>query len=286
MIEFAYRIIEYCLPFEWVHYDFMKNALLATCLITPLFALIGTMVINNRMAFFSDVLGHSALTGIAIGVIIGLANPLSALIAFAILLAIAFTVFKHITHASSDTVLGVFLATTVALGVVILSRGGGFSKFTVYLIGDILAVTPAQLKLLLLLLAVTVCYWLAAGNAMSLLCVNPSLARSRGLPIILIEISFAVLLAVVVSSSVQMLGILIINSLLILPAAAARNVATSMRSYTVWAIGISIVSGLIGLIFSYYWGTASGATIVLSAAVCYGGTAIWSYGRQHIRSLG
>jgi zinc transport system permease protein len=286
MIECAHRVIEYCLPFEWVRYDFMKNALLATCLITPLFALLGTMVIGNRMAFFSDVLGHSALTGIAIGVILGLVNPLPAMIAFAILLAIGFSVLKQITRASPDTVLGVFLAATVALGVVILSRGGGFSKFTVYLIGDILAVTPAQMKLLLLLLALAVCYWLAAGNAMSLLCVNPSLARSRGLPVVLIEISFAALLAVVVSSSIRMLGILIINSLLILPAAAARNVATSMRSYTAWAIGISIASGLIGLIFSYYWGTASGATIVLCAAACYCGTAIWSYGRRHLRRRG
>ena len=283
MIECAYRLIEHCLPFEWARYDFMKNALLATCLVTPLFALLGTMVISNRMAFFSDVLGQSALAGIAIGVIIGLANPLSAMIAFAIFIAIAFTILKNITRAAPDTVLGVFMAVTVALGVVILSRGGGFSKFTVYLIGDILAVTPAQLKLLLLLLAVVVCYWLAAGNAMSLICVNPSLARSRGLPVILIEISFAALLAVVVSSSVQMLGILIINSLLILPAAAARNVATSMRSYTAWAIGISIASGLIGLLLSYYWGTASGATIVLCAAVWYCAIAIWSYGRRNIR---
>lgn len=283
MTELAYRLIEYCIPFEWVRYDFMKNALLAACLVTPLFALLGTMVISNRMAFFSDVLGHSALTGIAIGVLLGLMNPLSAMIAFAILIAIAFTIFKNITRASPDTVLGVFMAVTVALGVVILSRGGGFSKYTVYLIGDILAVTPVQLKSLLLLFAVVACYWIIAGNAMALLCVNPSLARSRGLPVILIELSFAALLAVVVASTVQLLGILIINSLLILPAAAARNVATSMRSYTAWALGISVASGITGIIFSYYLGTASGATIVLCAAAWYCGTAIWSYGRRNIR---
>lgn len=275
--------MEYCLPFEWVRYDFMKNALLAACLVTPLFALLGTMVISNRMAFFSDVLGHSALTGIAVGVLLGLGNPLSAMIAFAILIAVAFTVFKNVTHASADTVLGVFMAVTVALGVVILSRGGGFAKYTVYLIGDILAVTPAQLTLLLLLFALVACYWFVAGNAMALLCVNSSLARSRGLPVILIDVSFAVLLAVVVASSVQLLGILIINSLLILPAAGGRNMATSMRSYTVWAIGISIASGITGLLVSYYWGTASGATIVLCAATCYLGTAIWGYYRRKVR---
>jgi len=283
MAEFAYRAMEYCLPFEWVRYDFMKNALLAVFLVTPLFALLGTMVISNRMAFFSDVLGHSALTGIAIGVILGFANPLSAMIVFALLIAIAFTIFKNITRASPDTVLGVFMAVTVALGVVILSRGGGFAKYTVFLIGDILAVTPAQLKLLLLLFAVVVCYWFAAGNAMALLCVNSSLARSRGMPVTLIDISFAALLAVVVAFSVQLLGILIINSLLILPAAAARNVATSMRSYTAWAIGISLASGITGLLISYYWGTASGATIVLCAAICYCGTSLRGYARRNMQ---
>jgi len=275
MLELVYRAMEQCLPFEWARYDFMKNALLASLIVAPLFALLGTMVISNRMAFFSDVLGHSALTGIAIGVLIGLKSPLSSMIIFAVAIAVFFTVFKNATRASPDTVLGVFMATTVALGIVILSRGGGFAKYTVYLIGDILAAPPGQLALPAFLFILVVCYWIIAGNAMALLCVNPSLARSRGLPVTLMETSFAVLLALVVASSIRLLGILIINSLLILPAAAARNVATSMRSYTAWAVGISLASGITGLLASYYLGTASGATIVLCAALFYCGTTLW-----------
>ena len=132
-MEILYKAIESMLPFTWAKYDFMKNALLAVILITPVFALIGTMVISKHMAFFSDVLGHSALTGVAIGVILGLGDPTVSMVALGVLLAIAVVIFKGTTQAASDTVLGVFFAMVVALGIVILSRGGGFTKYTSYL---------------------------------------------------------------------------------------------------------------------------------------------------------
>jgi len=155
----------------------------------------------------------------------------------------------------------------------ILSRGGGFARFSSYLIGDILAVTPQQITFLGLLLVLVVAYWFLAGNALVLVGISPTLARSRNVPAFLIETSFTLLLAVVVIFSIRLVGILIINSLLILPAAAARNLASDMRGYTLWTLGISFVCGFAGLIASYYWGTAAGATIVLFAAACYAAAA-------------
>lgn len=253
----------------WAKYDFMKNALLAVVLITPVFALIGTMVINKHMAFFSDVLGHSALTGVAIGVVLGLNDPTISMVALGVLLAVTVVAFKATTQAALDTVLGVFFAMSVAVGIVILSRGGGFAKYTAYLIGDILAVTPAHLLILAVIAVIVVLYWLAFGNRLTLVSVNSSLASSRGINVFFIEASFAILVALVVTLSIRLVGILIINSLLILPAAAARNVARDTRSYTMWAVAISLLSGITGLIVSYYWGTASGATIVIFAAILY-----------------
>ena len=145
MIDTFYKLIESVLPFAWAKYDFMKNALVAVILITPVFALIGTTVISKHMAFFSDVLGHSALTGIAVGIILGLNDPTVSMVGLAILLAVTVVIFKGTTQGSSDTVLGVLFAMVVALGIVILSRGGGFAKYTTYLIGDILAITPKQI---------------------------------------------------------------------------------------------------------------------------------------------
>lgn len=273
LIDLWYRLID-MLPFSWTHYAFMKNALLAVLLATPCFALLGTMVVNNRMAFFTDVLGHSALAGIAIGVLLGFHDPTFPMIAVAVVLAVAINLLKNITRASLDTVLGVIYAFFVALGIVILSRQGGFIKYTSYLIGDILVVSPRQISWFFLIAIVVLVYWYLAGNAMILTSVNTSLARSRAINTFIVETSFTILLALVVIVSIRLVGILIINSLLILPAAASRNLARTFHAYTAWAVIISILSGIAGLIVSYYWGTASGATIVLFAAACYGISAL------------
>ncbi|MFA5275748.1 MAG: metal ABC transporter permease [Candidatus Omnitrophota bacterium] len=275
IINLWYKLLD-MLPFSWTHYIFMKNALLAVLLITPCFALLGTMVVNNRMAFFTDVLGHSALTGIALGVLLGFYDPTLPMIILAVVLAVSINLLKNVTRASIDTILGVFMAFMVALGIVILSRRGGFVKYTNYLIGDILAVSPQQIVLFFIVAAVVLAYWYAAGNALMLTSVNPSLARSRAVNTFFIETSFAILLALVVMVSIRLAGILIINSLLVLPAAASRNLARNMHTYTKWAIVISILSGVTGLIASYYWGTSSGATIVLFACVCYAISALFA----------
>ena len=273
IINLCYRLLD-MFPFSWTHYVFMKNAFLAVLLVTPLFAILGTMVVNNRMAFFTDVLGHSALTGIAIGVLLGFHDPTLPMICLAVVLVIAINLLKDTTKASVDTVLGVLMAFIVALGIVILSRQGGFVKYTSYLIGDILAVTPQQIAWFFVIAVVVLGYWYAAGNAMILTSVNSSLARSRRINTFLVETSFTILLALVVIVSIRLVGILIINSLLILPAAASRNIARNIHTYTAWAVIISIFSGITGLIVSYYWGTASGATIVLFASGCYGISAL------------
>jgi len=268
LVEAWYRLMD-SLPFSWTHYAFMNNALLAVILVTPLFALLGTLVVNNRMVFFTDVLGHSALTGIAIGVLLGFLDPTLPMIALAVVLAVGINLLKRAVNAEMDTILGVIFAFVVALGIVILSRQGGFVKYTTYLIGDILAVTPRQIAWFLVIAIVVLIYWYKAGNVIILTSVNPSLARSRAVNTFLIETSFTVILAVVVIVSIRLVGILIINSLLVLPAAASRNFTRNMSSYTAWAVVISLFSGIAGLITSYYWGTASGATIALFAAACY-----------------
>ena len=279
LIDFWYKLVN-TLPFEWAHYVFMENALLAVLLVTPLFALMGTMVVSNRMVFFTDVLGHSALTGIAIGVLLGFQDPVLPMLLLAVLLSVGVNLLKNMTRASMDTVLGVLFAFIVALGIVILSRRGGFAKYTGYLIGDILTVTPAQIGWLLAIAAAVMVYWLAAGNAMIFTSISSSLARSRKVNTFWVETSFTLLLALVVILSIRLAGILIINSLLVLPAAAARNISRNMRAYTAWAVLISLFSGISGLIVSFYWGTASGATIVLFAAACYSVSALFGAGRN------
>lgn len=224
------------------------------------------------MAFFSDTIGHAALTGIAIGVLLGFQDPLWVMVLFSVFLALGISVLKTTTDASTDTIIGAVSATMVALGIVILSRGGGFNKFTRFLVGDLLSITPNELLLLVFTLAGVILLWGVMFNKFLLVSVNPSFALSRGIPVRLVDTLFCIATAVIVTISIQWVGILIINSFLILPAAAARNISRNMRQYHVISLLITLISGIAGLLMSYYWSTATGATIVLLTSLFYLGT--------------
>ena len=268
-METLYAVMETLLPFEWLSYTFMKNALLAMLLITPLFGLLGTMAVDNKMAFFSDALGHSVLTGIAIGVVLGWENQMAAMLLFGILWAALITFVKHNSKMSADTIISVFSSTSIALGLVVLSRGGSFAKYSSVLVGDILSVTQADLAwLLLALIAAAVC-WLLLFNPLMITSVNSPLARSRGVRSRLTEYAFTVLVAVAVMVSIRWVGVMLINSLLILPAAASRNVARNAAGYMRLSVLIAVVCGVCGLVLSYYLDTSAGAAVVLLCALVY-----------------
>lgn len=269
MLDWWYQLVDALLPFQWAQHLFMKNALLAVLLATPLFGLLGTMVVGGRMAFFSDSLGHGAFTGIALGSLMGVVSPLWAASAFSVIFAVTITLIKNKTRASADTVIGVFSSTAVALGLVIMSLGGGFNKFSGYLIGDILSITPLEIALLAGLLAAVLALWAALYNRLLLTGINQALAASRGVNTLAAEMLFTSAVAIVVTVTIQWVGLLIINSLLVLPAAAARNVSGNTRRYHFISVLIAWTSGVAGLIVSYYAGTAAGATIVLVAAGLY-----------------
>ena len=276
-MSFLYSLIDTLLPFEWTEFAFMKNALLAILLITPLFGLVGTMIVNNRMSFFSDALGHSALTGIAIGVLMGIDNYFISMLGFALLFALCISAVMGSGASSADTVIGVFSSTGLALGIVLLSATGGFAKYSGYLIGDILTIQPEELILLAALLCLTVVLWIFFFNKFLLASLNPDLAASKNIRVEVLQRIFVVLIALIVTRCIKWVGILIINSLLVLPAASVRNLSGSMRSYHRWSVAISLFSGVTGLILSYYLGTAAGGTIVLVAAVIF--FASFVYGR-------
>ena len=267
-MEMIYNFME-MLPVSMFAYDFMKNAFLASILIAPLFALLGTMAVNNKMAFFSDALGHSAFTGIGLGVLLGMEDPLLAMLAFGIFLGLVITKVKSANMVSSDTVISVFSSAAMALGIVILSASGGFAKYSSYLIGDILTVGRKDLLTITIVLVVAYVLWAMLYNQLLLLSINRSLAASRGVKVMLVENIFVMMVAVAVMVSIRWVGILMINSLLILPAAAARNITTTARSYHWTATVFGLVASVVGLGISYTFGTSAGATMVLTAAVLF-----------------
>lgn len=271
------------LPFEWAQFAFMRTALLAVLIASPLFALMGTLVVNNRMAFFSDAIGHASLTGIGIGVLLGMADPLWALVGFALILGGGIILMQRFTRASMDTVISLSMSFSVALGVVLLSRGGSFNKFGNYLIGDLLSITPDDLVQLLATSAVVGGGILAGYNRILFTGLNESLARSRGMNPWWTQMLFCAAIVMVVTMNLSWVGILIINSMLIVPAAGARNIARNARQYVAYAVAIALAAGVAGLIASYYANTATGASIVLAAMACYAATLLVKAARNGLR---
>ena len=268
-MEMIYALLGTLLPFEWMDHTFMKNAFLAVLLVTPLFGLLSTMVVSNRMAFFSDSLGHGAFTGIAIGVLLGAVSPLLSLVLFSVVFSLLITYIKSKSSASTDTVIGVFSSTAIALGLMMMSYGGGFNKFSSYLIGDLLSIAPQDIFALAGVFVFVLAAWAFIFNPLLVLSINPSFARSRGIPSLLVEGLFASILAVIVAISIQWVGLLIINSMLVLPAAAARNVTNDVKGYHLVSVLIALFSGFAGLILAYYFNMAAGATVVVISAVLF-----------------
>lgn len=264
-----YKLMEVILPFEFITYDFMKNALLAVIIITPLFGILGTMIVNNKLAFFSDALGHSVFTGMAIGIVFGVIDTNLSTILFAVAFALLLNRIKRKNTISTDTIISVFSSTSTAIGLVILSRGGNFSKYSALFVGDVLSITQNEIITLLLIFVVILGFWLLCFNKLHAVSLNSSLAKSKGISIRLIENIFAVLIALIVMLTIKWVGILIINALLILPAASARNISTNMREYHLFSIIISLFSGILGLILSYYLSLATGPMIVIIAAIFF-----------------
>ncbi|UZD42230.1 metal ABC transporter permease [Selenomonas sputigena] len=267
-MELLYALLG-ALPFDWLQHGFMKNAFLAVLLVTPLFGLLSTMVVSNRMAFFSDSLGHGAFTGLAVGVLLGWLSPLLSLVAFSVVFALLITYIKNRSSASTDTIIGVFSSTGIALGLMLMSRGGGFNKYSSYLIGDLLSISPEEIGSLFFVFLAVILVWALVFNSLLVLSINASFARSRGVAAFLTEGLFASVLAVVVAVSIQWVGLLIINSLLVLPAAAARNIAQDVKSYHLLSVAIALLSGVAGLLLAYYCNMAAGASIVVVAAAVF-----------------
>jgi zinc transport system permease protein len=264
-----FSVMDRLLPFAFAQPAFMKRALLALVLVAPTAAAIGVPLVQFRMAFFSDAIGHSAFTGVALGVVLGIA-PTWTMAAFGALVAVAITLVKGRTDLSTDTVIGVFFSTVIALGIAIISREKGLTRnLQAFLYGDPLAVSDAELAWMAVLAIIVAAYLFLTYNRLLLLGVHEGFARTKGVPVRALEVSFALVVALVVTTAIRAVGILLVTALLVVPAAAARNVAHRAGPAFHLSVLVALVSSVSGLVASYYLDTATGATVVLAAAACF-----------------
>jgi len=273
-IDTLFALMDRLLPFACLQPAFMKRAVLAILFVAPAAAGVGVPLVHYRMAFFSDAIGHSAFTGVALGVLLGI-DPMLTMIAFGLFVAWAITTTRGRTDLSPDTVIGVFFSTVIALGIALISARKGLTRnLQSYLFGDLLAISNPELVWMGGICLVVGVYLFLAFNQLMLLGIQEGFARSMGVPVRLLEVSFALVVALVVTTSIRAVGILLVTALLVVPAAAARNVAHGIAAAFWLAVAIALLSGVLGIVASYYLDTATGATIVLFTSLGFAVTAV------------
>ena len=262
-----YALLPQLLPFDCLHARFMQQALLGLLLLAPMAAVMGLLVVNFRMAFFSDAISHSAFAGVALGLLFS-ADPGWTMPAFGLLVGLGIMILQRHSSLSSDTVIGVFFSAMVAFGLAIVSRDRSLARdLQRFLYGDILTISDGQiLCLMVLFFALTTCQAISY-NHLLYIGLNPTLAQAHRIRVAVHQYVFAGLLSLIVMFSVQAVGVLLVTAMLIVPAAAARNVARSAGSMFWWAMLVSLASAAGGLIVSAQdWArTATGATVILIA---------------------
>lgn len=260
---------------EFLHYDFMRRALLGLILLAPACAMLGVQVVNFRMSYFSDAISHSSIAALALGLALGLA-PLKVMLPFGIAVAWAVLYVRRKTALSSDTVIGVLSATLIALGLAVTSHQDASRNLEALLFGrDILILRNLDLLGVGLMFAMVALFEWRNFNELLLIGIDASLARSRGVRVEVIEHLFAMLLAVVVLVSIQFVGLLLVTAMLIIPAAAARNLAKSASGMFWWAIAISEIAAAVGLGVSFYADARTGACVVLLSAAAFFGSMVF-----------
>lgn len=254
-------------------YGFVVNALLCGLLIGPLLGGVGTMVVVKRMAFFSQAIGNAAMTGVAIGILLGesFQEPYVSMFGFCMLFALILTYTRSRTQLSSDTLIGVFLAISLALGsslLLFVSAKVNTHILEAVLFGSILTVSDTDINVLLVVGVLCVAAGIPLFNQMLLGSLNPSLARVRGVPVRLLEYVFVAVITLLTVACVKIVGAVLVEALLLIPAAAARNLVSSIRGFVLWSMGLSTLSCLAGIFIPMQWDLAvpSGGAIILVAA--------------------
>ena len=191
------------------------------------------------------------------------------MIIFAIVFALLLNYVKNKTTYGADTIISVFSSIAIAIGLAILAQTGNFNGYSSYLVGDILSITDTEIIYVFLIAIVVLVFWYFTFNKLHLISINTTLAKSKGVKTKKIDNIFVVLISIVVMISIRWIGILLINSLLILPAASSRNIAKNMRWYHLYAIMFSLFSGVAGLILSYYYNIPTGPMIVIISGAIY-----------------
>ena len=255
-------------------YPFLIRGFLCVLVLAPILGGLSHLVVTRRMAFFSAALGQAALTGVAIGLLLGepLNAPYGGMFGFCLLTTLAMVYVKRHATLPPDTLIGVFHALTLGLGLcllVALTRQFNVHQVESVLFGSLLTVTDADLLLLLAVGVLVAVLLVREYNKLLLDSLSPPLSSVSGADSAFLEYFFAVLLTLSIVVSLKVIGALLVEALVVVPAAAARNIAGSARSYLVWSVVIAFLAGAGGLGVSTKLLVPTGGAVVLAVSAIF-----------------
>ncbi len=270
-LDLIYEFIGKAFPFECMQMTFMQQAMLGLLLLAPMSALMGVQVVNFRMAFFADAISHSTFAGVGLGLIFAI-DPHFTMPAFGLLVGLGIMACQRRSSLSSDTVIGVFFSAVIAFGLAVVSRDKNAARnIQLFLYGDILTISDTDIKAMIGLFIILIAFQIFGYNRMLYIGLNTTLAKAHRVKVAFYQYMYAALLSLVVIFSVWAVGVFLVTAMLIVPAAAARNLSKNAGNMAWWAVTISVSSAIIGLLISAQdWArTATGATVVLVSFVWF-----------------
>ena len=271
--------------FDILSYTFMQRALLASTLIGMVCAVIGVYVVLKGLAFIGSGIAHASFGGVALGFLFGWNIVLTATL-FSLAGALGIGMVSRRSEVREDTAIGILFTTSMAIGVVLVSRlEGYYQDLFGFLFGSVLAVTPADLWLsgllgLGVLLVVGLFY-----KELTFISFDQEMAQVVGVPAVPLYYLLLVLIALTIVISIRVVGIILVEALIVTPAAAAYQLTDDFRRMMAIAVGIGVASAVSGLFLSAMLDVASGATIVLTATLLFGVAALLSPRRRRVAAV-
>lgn len=247
-------------------YDFMQRALVAAFLVGLAAPAVGVFLVQRRLSLMGDGLGHVALTGVALGFLLGTAPVLTAVVV-ATLGAVVIELVRQYGRTSGDVALALMFYGGIAGGVLLigLSEGGTNASLLSYLFGSLTSVSPGDLVLIAVLSLVVLGTVAALGRELFAVSYDEEHARVAGLPVVALNLCLAVLAAVTVTVAMRVVGLLLVSALMVVPVATAQQLTRGFRATVVVALAVGVTSSVSGVAGSFYADTAPGALIVVIA---------------------
>lgn len=261
---------------EMFSYGFLVNAFLASLMIGPLLGVLGTLVVVKRLAFLSEAVGHSALTGVSIGILLGepVTAPWISLFAFSILFALTLQWVRGRTTVPYDALIGVFLSFALALGaalLMIVAKKVNAHLVEQVLFGSVLTADAQDIIILFVMFVLILVLAFRYSNKAYLTALSPEIAKSLRVNTKLHDYGFVLLIALMTVAAVKIIGAVLVGALLLIPAASARLLARNLKSMLAWSMLIATSSALAGVLLPMYmqWAVPTGPAIILVACAWF-----------------